>query len=679
MSKSMRRSHSCICLLVLSLAAGTALSAQDPVAEPAPGGFDTHGEVTVGYRFTDIAGYRPQYLQLFDLKKGFRVQDFTIQGKARNRGASFADGYSLSASGLGGEPFATASLKIHKTKRYDFRAQWRQSYYYWNQNDNVVLPISSTSSSLSTGLTANHDWATVRKLGSASFTYRATDDLRFTMNLQRTTTDGSLLTTRSLEFFNAPSYWAAFARANPYPLNAPLRDEGDLFTEGVDYSWREWDFHYQAGYQWFREETSLNLASVGEVSINPVLLSTREPLNEMTWSQTRQLRSPISDFSFRGNVLDNFEWRGGYSYAKRKGPATLDMNFSGIAPTSSAANPPLAAYRVMESGRATVSEPNHIANQGFTWKVKSWWAINADYRYSRYTSESEGRVQSVFNGGIPSSETNVVTWKNGLSDLDFNMVFTPLDNLTLRPGVRFSKSDIATFENGVIDGARTLRTKHARPEFRFGYTPWSKLSFRGGLHSSTSGASYNAITPHTRVAANLVTRIAPKENLSIENSLTVSSARLEDSNYRNRVRSNTITVSYAVDENFSAFGSVGYESFFAQGNIVYARGTSPLTSVLRDQEIHRIFQAGFDVKPVSWLGVRMSANYDRLTGQGEIVGEPPSQGPLTWPLATGTLYFDLPKAGRFWLDFQRTYYIEEIVTANNFSANLLTIRFTKTF
>lgn len=679
MNKAMRLAHYCICAFLLCITAVSPLAAQDPAPADSSKGFENHGEITVGYRFTDIAGYRPQYLQLFDLKKGLRVQDFTVRGKAKTPADSFADGYSLSATGLGGDPFATADLKINKANLYDFRVQWRQSYYYWNRNDNVVLPIASTSSSLSTGLTANHDWATVRKLGSASFTYHATNDLRFTMNLQRTTTEGSLLTTRSLEFFNAPSYWAAFARANPYPLNAPLRDEGDQFTEGVDYSWKDWDFHYQAGYQWFREETSLNLVQPGEVSINPVPLSTREPLNELSWSQTRRMRTPISDFSFRGAILDNLEWRGGYSYAKRRGPATLDMSFSGIAPTSSAANPPLAPYSVREAGRAHVTEPHHAVNQGFTLKLRSWWSINLDYRYSRYTSESEGRVQSVFNGGAPSSETDVVVWKNGLSDLDFNMVFTPLDNLTIRPGIRLSKSDILTSENGIVDDARTLRTKHARPEFRFGYRPWSKVSFRGGLHSSTSGASYNAITPHTRVAGNLIVRVEPKENLSIENALTVSSARLEDANYRNRVRSNTTTISYAIDDNFSAFGSVGYESFFAQGNIVYARGTSPLVSVLRDQEIHRIFQAGFDARPVSYLGVRMSANFDRLTGRGEIVGEPPAYGPLTWPLATGTVYFDIPRAGRLWLDVQRTYYIEEIVQANNFSANLLTIRFTKTF
>ena len=68
---------------------------------------------------------------------------------------------------------------VSKHKIYDLRVDWRQSYYYWNQNDNVVLPIAAAAAGLSTGLTNNHDWATVRKFGSVDFTLHATDHLRF--------------------------------------------------------------------------------------------------------------------------------------------------------------------------------------------------------------------------------------------------------------------------------------------------------------------------------------------------------------------------------------------------------------------------------------------------------------------------------------------------------------------
>src|SRR4030095_14715871 len=175
----------------LVLTTTTAIIArQEPSTDSSSGSFQNHGEVTVGYRFTDVKGYRPQYLQLFDLRDGFRVHDFLIYGDAREGNKRFADGYSLSASGLGGDPFVTGDLKVAKTNLYDLRVQWRQSYYYRNQNDDVVLPITTAASGLSTGLTDNHNWATVRKLGSASLTMHASNRLRFNVDFVRNTTEG---------------------------------------------------------------------------------------------------------------------------------------------------------------------------------------------------------------------------------------------------------------------------------------------------------------------------------------------------------------------------------------------------------------------------------------------------------------------------------------------------------
>jgi hypothetical protein len=79
------------------------------------------------------------------------------------------------------------------------------------------------------------------------------------------------------------------------------------------------------------------------------------------------------------------------------------------------------------------------------------------------------------------------------------------------------------------------------------------------------------------------------------------------------------------------------------------------------------------------LGFNFAGNFVRTTGLGEITAELPNYGPITFPMATATAHYDLPKLGRVALDLQRSYYIEKIVTANNFSANLLTVRWGTTF
>src|SRR5439155_3665647 len=115
--------------------------------------FENSGWVTAGYRFTDISGYRPNYDQLFGLRSGLRLQDFNLSGR------SDTESYALSAEGIGGEPFAGGALRLKKTNAYDLRADYRQSYFYWNSNDEGLQPTGLH------GLTAWHDWSTVRKWG----------------------------------------------------------------------------------------------------------------------------------------------------------------------------------------------------------------------------------------------------------------------------------------------------------------------------------------------------------------------------------------------------------------------------------------------------------------------------------------------------------------------------------
>jgi hypothetical protein len=106
---------------------------------------------------------------------------------------------------------------------------------------------------------------------------------------------------------------------------------------------------------------------------------------------------------------------------------------------------------------------------------------------------------------------------------------------------------------------------------------------------------------------------------------------------------------------------------------------APLQAIWRDQTINRVWQAGIEARPVPNFSLQFGGNYVRTTGVGEISGEPPTFGPLRWPMATGTISYNFPRAGRLSIDLQRTYYIEEIMPGDNFSANILGIRFTREF
>ncbi len=673
---------------MLILSSG-ALRAQDNAEAPLTwAGFATQGSSTFGYRFDDVKGYLPMFQELSDLNHGLRLMDFNMFGEAAKGANAFADSYSLSAAGLGGEPFEVGQLAVTKNHLYDFRANWRQSYFYSNPNDNVVLPIAAVAAGQSTGLTDNHAWGTVRKLGSADLTLHATSNLRFNFDYYHTSDSGPTFTTEALDFFDSPSYWGTFARANPFYLYAPIADDANRFSGGIDYTLRSWTFHYHLGYQTFAENVSLNDVSSPELSIDPAASSTEEPLTNLSQSEYRKLTTPISEFTFAGKPAPKFEWRGGYTFYRYEGPATFNQSYNGTAPDSSGTNAP---YSVSQSARDTVTEPDNILFQTFSYQVKDWWEIIADYRYSRFTMNAVGDFTSLQNIvtnptsatpttlTTPASGTTTYQWRDGLSDFDFSMLFTPIPALTLRPGIRLMKADVEAVENGVTQPGITLATKTAWPELSFSYQPAKIFSVHGDIHAFDNGSAYTAITPHTEVSGHVITHFQPLKKITLQDDLNLTNDKLIDSSFQNNVHSNTVTLTYAYSDRYSVFAGFTYDSIFAAGDIIYARGTAPLNDFLRDQEADRVMQAGIEARPNKYFGLQLTGNFDRSTGDGEISGEPPAYGPLTWPLVTGTVYVNFPKAGRLSLDLQRTYYIEQIITANNFQANLLTVRWTRDF
>src|SRR5260370_31437557 len=143
-------------------------------------------------------------------------------------------------------------------------------------------------------------------------------------------------TTRSLDFLGSPGYWGTFARANPYSLFAPLADYTNRFTGGIDYTLNMWNFHYSAGYQTFTENGSLSNLTTPELSINPIASSTKQPLTNVSWSQFRQLTTPITQFSYFGKPLSKLEWRGGYILYRYAAAVSFAHALNGLVPNDNA-------------------------------------------------------------------------------------------------------------------------------------------------------------------------------------------------------------------------------------------------------------------------------------------------------------------------------------------------------
>jgi hypothetical protein len=241
------------------------------------------------------------------------------------------------------------------------------------------------------------------------------------------------------------------------------------------------------------------------------------------------------------------------------------------------------------------------------------------------------------------------------------------------------KRDVTVEEDGIADPRATERSNIVAPVGSVSFVPSNRLSLRADFQNITNGGPYTRISPRTDRIFRFSGSAAITERLSVDQNLYIRNGRYRTTDFENSFRSSGTTLTWDWNDRVAVFGGFVYDSFFATASVTFLRGTAPLSAVWRDQTVNRVWQAGIDARPTQALELRVSGNYLRTTGAGEISGEPPIFGPLTWPMITGTITYEFPRIGRLALDLQRTYYIEEIMQGDNFSANLLSIRWSRDF
>ena len=657
-------------ILTLTLAVAANLMAQETATSPSV----PSGSITFGYRFTDINGYQPKYTELFGLNSGFRVTDFNLFSKPDMKATPFMDSYSLTSSGLGGDPFTTTQLTLRKRNVYELRANFRQTRYYWNQND-ATLPGGIP------GLTANQSWATVRKLGSINLLVHATDHLRFSFEYGRNTRDGTTFTTRPIDFFGSSTAWGSFARANPYYMIAPLSEETNRIAGGVDYTKGLWALHYKAGYQSF--EDAVNPKSGGpfrSINTDPATASATafELLNGSNWADHRKLTGPFSEFSYTGRILSRVDLRGSYLFFRYGGPATLNMSSDGTA-RSNAGGTAFAPYAVSMTSSAKLTEPNHVVDQGATVRITSWWSANVDYRYSRSTTTGIADFRSIFNG-VLTAGTSDNEWDITLHTLDLNTTFTPTTGLLIRGGVRLMRNDVTMLQDGVVDPTRTKLMHTAWPVGSLHWEPNRVWTVKLDFDQMTNVVPYTRIMPDVDVGGRYVVRFRPYQPFYIEYTGVIRNRTQLASDFRSTIRTNAATFNFQFDPAWTVFAGLSYDSYFSSNFVNFLRGPAPFTNLsLLNQTVSRVWQGGVRGRPTEHLELSFTGNFVRTNGVSEFAGEAPWYGGTTFPYATAVVSYDVQRVGRLGIQLQRSYYAEDIVPTNNFSANLLSILYTRSF
>jgi opacity protein-like surface antigen len=671
-------------LVVLVMVVAARSHAQDAPAAAAPttGRMDVQGAVDVGYRWTDVNGSTAMYRRLFDLSDGARLMSVDVSGAAPRDASMFADAFGLSVSGVG-DPFPAAQFSMRKRGRYDLRVNWRRSRF----RDTWPLTPTSIGGLDTRAVTDFHAWSTSRNMGNVAFAYDVDDHFHVVFNYSRISRSGDLISTRSLDFIGAPAIWGTFARANPYQVTTPVDDSANRIAGGISYSARNWTLNYQTGYQKYDESQALAPLASPERSINVADATTAgELLSVLHSSQSRRLTSPLSELSFVFRPASKVEWRGEYLFYRYKGPFNLTASYQGMARTNSTATT-LSPYNVSLTASGTATSPNNVLGQTLTYHVTDQWALQAEYRYSRFSMDSSGRLTSTLAnfpttppGPTDTVEEDAEAWRQGTHTAAVLVTFDPSAVLTVRGGGRFSHRDVEHRVDGVLESATSEDMNTFSPEVTVAYRPTPKFTARGSYRHANSDTSYTRLSPDDRTIAHLGVRIEPRENLVIEGSVDASDASLDAARFLSRTRFGSLQASYKFGERVTAIGGIDYQSFLGRGNVSFLRGVAPIADdEMVDRERDRIWLVGAVVQLTSRLGFTGTANFVRTTGTDTIAGEPPLYGPVTFPYGTGSVYYDLPRVGRISVDLQRTRFEQEILFLNDFRATLLTLRFSRGF
>jgi hypothetical protein len=177
-----------------------------------------------------------------------------------------------------------------------------------------------------------------------------------------------------------------------------------------------------------------------------------------------------------------------------------------------------------------------------------------------------------------------------------------------------------------------------------------------------------------------VVRFRPYERFYIEDVGVIRNRTQLASDFRSNIRTHATTFNFQFQPAWTVFAGFSYDSYFSSNYASFLRGPAPITNLsIRNQTVSRVWQGGVRATPIEHLELTFTGNFVRATGVGEFAGEPPWYGPLTFPYATAVVSYDVPRMGRLGIQLQRSYYSEEIVTSNNFGANLLTILYTRSF
>ena len=288
------------------------------------GGARLSGEATFGVRSVDVGGADSKYREDVNLDDGARVLDLALGYAAPADADGVVDNLSLTADGLGGDPFETLHFDAQKLGRYKLKLDRRRSDYFYRD---VILPSELASVAGSTAGDLHHfDFTRVRD--TADLVLDLSPRTKLNVGLEHQTRVGTSTTSQGIQ-------------RDQFVLDNPLDESSSSLNVGVQHAWDKVTLIVDEQTQDFENASSLVLPepSSGQNPSDPAELLTFALDQAYDYRrrahQVRVLVRPTSLMTVQGAArredldydLDAEERSSGTDFAGR--PFTADQSATG--------------------------------------------------------------------------------------------------------------------------------------------------------------------------------------------------------------------------------------------------------------------------------------------------------------------------------------------------------------
>jgi hypothetical protein len=401
----------------------------------APDDFTLGASVTAGYRSVGVDGSEAKYREDYNLRSGGRLFDLDVDGVAKDPATSPLDRFHLLVDTPGDEPTSTFLLTAADRQRWDFRADFTRSKYFYAVPALFETPVPGD------GRTDDlHDFDLIRTDGAVDFTLRLPNLPKVFVGYRLYRQEGDTTSTVTVP------------GGDTFLVRAPLDARTHVAVAGTELDVLGADVFVQQQYRRLTRDFGAHGPLPGSAAgLDPTDAST---LTRYDSAGGEHVDEPVTTLRLRRPLGDRVEVSGGWFFSH----AGLDSSWTTRSDATSDVPGLGGASRRLRTAHATLD--TNVGDAGVTAGLTDGLAAHATYRFDEQAER----------GGLTQRDpVGLLTIGSGhhlrLHRLTGDLEWTPRRDVTLRAGLRYAWRLADFAESGV--GPITTQTLGAIADARW--------------------------------------------------------------------------------------------------------------------------------------------------------------------------------------------------------------------